>query len=122
MPKKPASALADNPKAPSPDYNPRLPVNTALDNLTQLSGDRLEISTRSNVTLNRAAASAFIYTSTFGSAYAKGRIEQIERLAVSSAGEGRKDIIETIRAGGTVPDAYLNGGVSSEYSGLRDEE
>lgn len=98
---------------------PELPVNTAIDQLTQLSGDRLEISTRSSPMLARAASVGYIYSHTFGSGYVQGRIEQVERLAVSNGGEGRKDMIEAVRAGGRMPDAYYQGGRGSkEFRGM----
>lgn len=101
---------------------PDLPVNTALRKLSQLHGPELEISTRTNTTINRAAAAALIYTYRFNSAYAAARIEQVERLAISVDGQGRRDIIDTVAAGGQVPDEYLNGpGRTYEFSNLREK-
>lgn len=123
MPKKSISTLdkGQGPKAPK---RPELPVNTALDKLSKLDGEELEISTRSNTTLNRAAAAGLIYVFAFNSGYAAARVEQIERLAVSVDGQGRRDVIDAIAAGGKVPDEYLNGDPmrSSEFSNLREDE
>lgn len=99
-----------------------LPVNTALSKLSKLRGPELEISTRTNTTINRAAAAALIYTYRFNSAYAAARIEQVERLAISVDGQGRRDIIDTVAAGGQVPDEYLNGpGRTYEFTNLREK-
>ncbi len=122
---KPIGDLERNPKiGAQAAKRPELPVNTALDKLSKLDGKELEISTRSNTTLNRAAAAGLIYMFAFGSGYAAARVEQIERLAVSVGGQGRRDVIDAIAAGGKVPDEYLNGdpGRSAEYTDLREEE
>ena len=37
-------------------------------------------------------------------------VEQTERLAVSTQGQGRKDLIEAVKAGGRMPDSYITGG------------
>lgn len=127
MPKRSRSIgdLRQDPKvAAANPKRPELPVNTALDKLSKLQGEELEISTRSNTTLNRAAAAGLIYVHTFGSSYAAARVEQIERLAVSVDGQGRRDVIDAIAAGGKVPDEYLNGDPSrsAEFTNLRDDD
>ena len=121
---KKSIASIDGPKAMARPKRPELPVNTALDKLSKLDGEELEISTRSNTTLNRAAAAGLIYAFTFESRYAAARVEQIERLAVSVDGQGRRDVIDAIAAGGKVPDEYLNGDPSrnEEYTAYREED
>ncbi len=122
---KPIGDLTKNPQiGAKASKRPDLPVNTALDKLSKLRGEELEISTRSNSTLNRAAAAGLIYVLTFQSSYAAARVEQIERLAVSVDGQGRRDVIDAIAAGGRVPDEYLNGDPSrsSEFTNLRDDD
>lgn len=108
-----------------PDVKPRqgkrdLPVNTALGQLTTLEGQGLEITTRTDTALAHAAAFAYIYTSIYHSAYVRGRIEQVERLAISREGAGRRDLIDTVKAGGPMPENYLES-ASGEFSNLRDE-
>lgn len=123
MPKgRPIGDLGKNPQVRLQNKRPELPVNTALDKLSKLNGEELEISTRSSTVLNRAAAAGFIYAHTFGSGYASARVEQIERLAVSVDGQGRRDVIDAIAAGGKVPDEYLNGDPSrGDFENLRDD-
>lgn len=100
---------------------PELPVNAAIGQLTKLKGDELEITTRSNPTLAKAASVGYIYTHTFASSYVQGRIEQIERLAISAGGQGRRDLIDAVKAGGRIPDAYYGGERGSrEFTGLRE--
>ncbi len=120
---KPIGDLGKNPRVGGlQTKRPELPVNTALDKLSKLDGEELEISTRSSTVLNRAAAAGLIYTFTFQSNYAAARVEQIERLAVSVDGQGRRDVIDAIAAGGKVPDEYLNGDPSrGDFENLREE-
>lgn len=119
---KPIGDLGKNPQIRQ-TKRPELPVNTALDKLSKLGGEELEISTRSSTVLNRAAAAGLIYVFAFGSGYAAARVEQVERLAVSVDGQGRRDVIDAIAAGGKVPDEYLNGnGQNSEFENLREDE
>lgn len=91
-----------------------MPVNVALGQLTTLEGSGLELTTRTTPRLVHAAAFAYIYTHTYNSDYARGRIEQIERLAVSMNGQGRRDLIDVVQAGGSMPDNYLEG-ASQEF-------
>ncbi len=121
--RKPIGDLRKDPKVRPQNRRPELPVNTALDKLSKLDGEELEISTRSSTVLNRAAAAGLIYTYTFQSDYAAARVEQIERLAVSVDGQGRRDVIDAIAAGGRVPDEYLNGDPSrGDFENLREED
>ncbi len=87
--------------------NTPLPVNAAIEQLTRRNGVALEMSTRATPTMVRAASLAYIYTSVYHSQYVQGRMEQVERLAVSMGGEGRRELIDVVRAGGSMPDAYF---------------
>lgn len=88
---------------------PDLPVNGIADKLTQEQGSKLEINTRANPKLVNAVAFGYVYTTRFHSTYAQGRLDELMRLAVSMDGKGRNELIECLRAGGSVPDAYYNG-------------
>ena len=125
--KKTSEDLRKNPNITIKSGAPELPVNTAISQLTRLEGNELEISTRSGPVMARAAAVGYIYTHVFGSGYVQGRIEQLERLAISAGGQGRKDLIEAVKAGGRMPDSYITGnagGKSREYRDiyLEDDE
>lgn len=126
MPKKSdksAEDLRSEPRIILDGQGPELPVNTAIDQLTRTSGDDLELSTRSNPRMFAAASVGYIYTHVFGSKYVQGRVEQMERLAVSTNGQGRRDLIDTVKAGGRMPDSYVQGGGSGsrEYRDLWEE-
>lgn len=118
-----ADDLRAEPRIVIDGQGPELPVNTAIEQLTQLQGDGLEITTRTSPALAKAAAVGYIYTHTFKSAYVRGRIEQTERLAISTQGQGRKDLIEAVKAGGRMPDSYITGGSGGnrEYRDIWEE-
>lgn len=104
--------LADPPERTTRD-KVEAPVTGVLRNFMVEDGKRLELMTRANPTLARAAQIGFIFANMIktddgatGSAYVSGRIEQIERLAVSLSGLGRQDQIAALQAGGRLPDAY----------------
>lgn len=121
MAKKDPQELRENPQIRPRSGMPELPVNTAIKQLTKLGGDELEISTRSNPTLARAASVGYIYSHVYGSKYVQGRIEQIERLAISAGGAGRRDMIDAVKAGGRIPDAYYGAPKSSpEWRDMRE--
>lgn len=73
--------------------------------------------TRTNPTLARACHLGFIFCTTiahddedgnpaYGNPYVEGYIELQERLAVSMNGQGRRELIDALGAGGTLPDSY----------------
>ena len=105
-----ASELADAPQIRIGGEPPELPVKAIARDLMNLSGERLELTTRANPMLVKAVSIGYIYTHTFGSSYVTGRVDQVMRLAVSQGGGGRQDLIESLRAGGNPPDAYYQGG------------
>ena len=113
-----ATDLLDNPEMPDvgdmPETLGETPYDKAYNLLSALKGEKLEIMTRTNPRLVQAANVAYNITSAFGSQYISGKIDQLMRFAVSMGGEGRKEIVESLRAGGDMPDAYYeaqaNGG------------
>lgn len=102
--------LLNNPEVPEvaemPENLGETPYDKAYNLLSALGGQKLEIMTRTNPRLVQAANVAYNMTSSFGSVYIRGKIDQIMRFAVSMGGEGRKEIVESLRAGGDMPDAY----------------
>lgn len=106
-----SSDLLDSPEVPDvgemPESIGMTPYDKAYDLLSALGGQKLEIMTRTNPRLVQAANVAYNITSSFGSRYIGGKINQIMRFAVSMGGEGRKEIVESLRAGGDMPDAYF---------------
>lgn len=105
-----ATELLTNPAVPEvgemPDTVPETPYGMAFTLLSSLGGETLEIMTRSNPRLVQAAQVSYCMVAQFGSSYIAGENDQLERFAVSLGGEGRKEIVESLRAGGDMPDAY----------------
>lgn len=98
----------------------KLPVTDVVGRLTTESGPQLEIMSRTTPRMVEAAQVGFIYSSMLGSSYVSRRIDQILRLGISASGAGRNDMIEALKAGGSVPDAYYKENDSKGYSYLRE--
>jgi len=89
--------------------NPRLPMaqndipsetsyDKALNILTVTEDEGLEIMTRATPISAKASAVAYSMIFTFRSRYTGGRINQINRLAVSMGGKGREEIVRSLSA------------------------
>ena len=90
--------------------NPEAPVSKGISNLTSEDGARLQLMTRiSNKEMLQAVAIANIYVNIYGSKYIKGRRDEMLRLNVSINGQGRRDIIDVVDAGGNLPAEYYTG-------------
>lgn len=95
---------------------PELPVKDIAKRLTVEDGKPLEITTRTTATIANASQFCLIYTFRFNSKYAEARIGQIERLAISMGGQGRRDLIDALQAGGAVPgEYYADGSKKRDY-------
>lgn len=116
MARRTAADLAEQPRiSPPASSGVELPVNTALDRLTITDGETLEIMTRADPGVIRAAQILYIYTNVYQSAYARGRLEQLYRLKISQDGQGRRELIDAVEAGGRIPDSAL-GGYAPRYA------
>lgn len=113
--RKPATdMLADpfrfNPSGPDP------PVAKGMGYLTKTDGVSLEILTRTNREIVFAIAAGSAFALRYNSGYIKNKVEQVERLAISSGGLGRQEIIQVVQAGGQLPDTYYEGtGANADY-------
>ena len=100
------------------DGEPVPPVSIVLDYFALECGNRLELLTRTNPNLAKAAQIGLIFThhikpeQTQGSKsqYVLSRVEQLERLAVSIDSGGRMDMIAALDAGGSLPGEYYDKG------------
>lgn len=109
--KDPLITQEANPFAASPT-----PFDKAYDILSETGGARLELMTRTDPRVVDACQLGYTITARFGSPYVRGRVEQMLRLAISKGGEGRKEIVESLKAGAGVPDGYYDqGGRSFTY-------
>ena len=106
-----ATDLLTDPQVPEvgdmPETMPDTPYGMAFNLLSALKGEELEIMTRSNPMLIKAAQVSYCMVAQFGSGYIAGENDQLGRFAVSLKGEGRKEIVDSLRAGGDMPDAYF---------------
>lgn len=89
-----------DPSAPDP------PVSKGMGYLTKTDGLALEILTRTNGEIVKAIAAGYAFAVRYNSPYIKNKIEQIERLAISSGGKGRQEVIDVVHAGGAMSDAF----------------
>lgn len=103
---------------------PKPPVKKALSSLMISSGAELDITTHAGAALVRAVDAGNIYVSAFGLDYVRDRLERLERLAISINGQGRRDLIDAVQAGGALPSEYYRPGVGSgaTFSPLDDDE
>ena len=116
MTERMSTDLLNNPDMPEigdmPENLGETPYDKAYNLLSSVGGKNLEIMTRTNPRLVQAATVAYNITASFGSPYIRGKIDQLLRFAVSMKGEGRKEIVDSLRAGGDMPDAYYEAQVS----------
>lgn len=89
------------------------PVSKGMGFLATQSGERLEMMTRTNRAIISGISAGNAYVARYHSQYIRGKIERIMRLAISSGGEGRKEMIAMVSAGGQVSDAFYNAGGSA---------
>lgn len=89
---------------------PDLPIKTATAILTQTDGEGLLQNARTNRALAEAVMFGFAWTARWNNPYVGKKVNRVLNLSISSEGQGRRDIIDCLQAGGTVPDAYYTGG------------
>lgn len=111
---KSASDLENNPRIQLNEQQlPELPIKSIAAALTKTEGAELDISTRTTPAMADAIAFGYPFVQLFGDEYVQNLITKIECLAISQNGQGRRDLIDCLQAGGTVPDAYYTGGQKS---------
>ncbi len=102
MATRPASDLLENPRVTDvgdmPDAT-TMPFDRAVEMLSYESGIKLELMTRTSPQIADACNVAYNLILRYDSDYLRGQIDMIMRLAVSQKGEGRKEIVESLKAG-----------------------
>ena len=87
---------------------PDPPVSVGLRILTTESGKVLEEVTRINSReMVNALQIGTIYTEVYGSKYVGARVDQIKRIAKSKGGEGIRELIDMVEAGGKMPGEFF---------------
>lgn len=89
---------------------PELPIKSIAAALTKTEGAELDISTRTTPAMAEAIAFGYPFVKLFGNSYVQDLETKVECLAISHEGQGRRDLIDCLQAGGVVPDAYYTGG------------
>lgn len=102
-------------------HQPDPPVSKGMGYLTKTDGLALEILTRTNRDIVNAIAAGYAFAVRYNSPYIRNKIEQIERLAISSGGKGRQELIDVVHAGGQMTDAFYDR-ESSGYRRVDDDE
>ena len=111
-PNKPKSAmdLLDEPILEDPDNEPivisETPFDKAYTVLTSTSGPILELMTRTTPKLATALIVAYTVRYNFKSEYVGGKMDGLMRSHVSFGGRGRNEMVQSLKAGSGVPDAY----------------
>ena len=109
MIRKKAADLVNNPVYLGKSQ-PDPPVNKAISQLTVTEGQELEEMARIHgQDMVNALSIGYIYSEMYGSDYVRGRIDQLLRLSVAKGGQGRRELIDAVEAGGKLPDAYYSG-------------
>lgn len=89
---------------------PELPIKTTTKILTQTEGRGLKQNTRGSKALVEAVMFGYPWVSRWNDDYVANKLDDLMSLAISMDGAGRRDMIDCLDAGGTVPDAYYNNG------------
>lgn len=106
---KTVKELAKNPIYLGKD-RPDPPVTKAMGHLTTTEGPALEEMARIRGSeMVRALSVGYIYSDMYGSKFVRGMIDQLLRISISMDGQGRRDIIDVVDAGGTLPEGYYSG-------------
>lgn len=120
--KKTADDLKKNPMLVNKIDPNTPPVSFVLSNLLTTGGKQLEIMTRSTPEMQKARTTTFFFATQIktrrggtGIEYANEMYEQLMRLSCSLNGEGRKEQIACLQAGGQLPDSFYETTSNSQY-------
>lgn len=119
---KNASDLIKNPFF-TPKQLAEPPVSRAMDTLTVTEGASLEEMARiESPEMVKAVSIGYIYGNIYGSKYVSGRINQILRLSIAKLGQGRREIVDVVEAGGQLPAEYYTGQQKGDFTPVIDKD
>jgi hypothetical protein len=102
---------------------PDPPVSVGLRIITTESGHILEEVCRVNSTeMINALQIGTIYTEVYGSKYITERVDQIKRISKSKGGQGIRELIDMVEAGGKMPGEFFAPPVNRGWKPLEDSE
>lgn len=94
---------------PEPPDIPDAPVNTVVKAQTPTTGHKLEIGSRiTNRNIADALQLSYTMVEAYHSSYVAGKKDLLLRMAISKDGLGRSELIDTLKAGGSLPDSYYD--------------
>lgn len=102
---------------------PDAPVNTVVKAQTPTKGHPLEIGSRiTNRHMSDAMQISYTMVEMYHSKYVAGKKDLLLRMAISKDGLGRHELIDTLKAGGSLPDSYYEPTGSEKYPSWTEEE
>lgn len=116
--------MEDDYEEPVVPPTPDAPVNTVVRAQTPTKGHALEIGSRiNNKNISDAMLISYVMVETYRSRHVAGKKDLLLRMAISKDGLGRSELIETLRAGGSLPDSYYEpGGSGEKYQSWTEDE
>ena len=121
----PATELLNDPpyyEDDSPASDSDTPYDKTYDALMTTGGKKLELLTRTTPKLAQAVSVGYTMTANFRSAYLQGKVDTLMRLHVSMGGKGRAEMVDSLKAGSGVPDAYYDASNPSKNSFIEIED
>lgn len=105
--------------APMPDA----PVNTVVKAQTPTRGHALEIGSRiTNKHVSDALLISYTMVEGYRSDYVAGKKDMLLRMAIAKDGLGRTELIETLRAGGSLPDSYYDSPNDNKFTSWTEDD
>lgn len=91
---------------------PDLPIKVTTDLLSQTEGRGLMQNSRGTRALVDAVMFGHPWVARWGDEYAQTKVEYLLNMSISMDGEGRRELVSCLEAGGQIPDGYYtqNGG------------
>lgn len=98
-----------------------LPIKTTTKILTQQEGRGLKQNTRATKGMVEAVMFGYPWAQRWKDGYVINMLDDLMSLGISMDGEGRREMIQCLDAGGQLPDAYYNteGGKRQDTAYLR---
>lgn len=116
---KTAADLKNNPNMHTMPGTPEAPVKTVVDKLSATEGKQLQLTTRTSSSIARAMHAAYLYGELFDLQVIRGEAELLMRMAISQGGQGRRDLIDSLEAGGRMPAEYYTDAKKSDAAYVR---
>lgn len=94
---------------------PDLPIKVTMDKLTETEGRGLMQVARGTKKLVEAVMFVYPWEARWNDDYARAKKDYLLNLSISMNGDGRKELVDCLDAGGQIPDGYF----TQDGSGIR---